>query len=139
MGTKWWDVHSQDVNIEKGELTITGDSAWSPPQPLVEQICIRLGINAYMEYEEPGADFAGKATYNKDGLIEDKTYEYQQWRYMHCENLKEYFDEELWGVYEDEDLEEFEHSLIEYYQWMSKEDQKLFIEMFKAAKKTSEE
>lgn len=137
-GTKWWDIQSRDVDIKQGKLTITGDSAWSPPQPLIEQICIKLGIDAYMEYEEPGADFGGKAFYNEQGLIEDRCYEYQQWRYMNCENLKEYFDDELWVSYEYEDLEEFEHTIHSYYNWMSKEVKKLCIEMFKE-RKTSEE
>lgn len=138
-GTKWWDIHKADVDIKQGKLTITGDSAWSPPQPLIEQICIKYGFEGYMEYEEPGADFGGEAFYNKEGLIEDHCYEYQQWRFMNCDSKIDYFLEELWSHYECEDIEEFEHSLIEYYKWMSKEDKKLFIDMFKKAKKTSDE
>ena len=137
-GTKWWDIHSQDVDIKQGKLTITGDSAWSPPQPLIEQICIEFGLKGYIEYEEPGADFGGEAFYNEHGLIEDRCYEYQQWRYLNCESKEEYFDEELWNYYEYEDIEEFEHSLIEYYKWMSKEDKKLFIDMFKKYKASEE-
>lgn len=137
-GTKWWDIHSADVNVKQGKLTITGDSAWSPPQPLIEQICIKFGLDGYIEYEEPGADFGGEAFYNEHGLIEDRCYEYQQWRYMNCDDKEEYFNEELLSCYEDEDIEEFEHTLIEYYKWMSKEDKSFFIDKFKEYK-TSEE
>ena len=41
-------------------LIVGGDSAWSPPQPLIEQICIKFGLDGYIEYEEPGADFGAK-------------------------------------------------------------------------------
>jgi len=137
-GTKWWDIQKENVEVEKGKLKIMGDSAWSPPQPLIEQICIKYGIEAFCEYEEPGGDFAGQATYNKDGLIEDNTYEYQQWRYMNCDSKEVYFKEELLDCYECEDIEEFEHSIHTYYNWMPKEDKKLFIGMFKDYKASEE-
>tara|TARA_R100000329_G_scaffold129392_1_gene108343 strand:- start:6865 stop:7470 length:606 start_codon:yes stop_codon:yes gene_type:complete len=137
-GTKWWDIHSADVNVKEGKLTITGDSAWSPPQPLIEQICIKFGLDGYMEYEEPGADFGGEAFYNEHGLIEDRCYEYQQWRYMNCDSKEVYFKEELLDCYECEDIEEFIYAMEEYYSWMSKEDKKLFIGMFKDYKASEE-
>ena len=71
-------------------------------------------------------------------MIEDHCYEYQQWRYMNCDSKEVYFKEELWDCYECEYIEEFEHSLIEYYKWMSKEDKKLFIDMFKKYKASEE-
>ena len=80
-------------------LIVGGDSAWSPPQPLIEQICIKFGLDGYMEYEEPGADFGGEAFYNKEGLIEDKCYEYQQWRFMNCEDKRDFYLEEIVDLY----------------------------------------
>jgi len=57
---------------------------------------------------------------------------------MNCDSKEVYFKEELWSSYECEDIEEFEHILIEYYKWMSKEDKKLFIDMFKDYKASEE-
>ena len=104
--------YRSDVDIKRKNLIVQGDSAWSPPQPLIEQICIKFGLDGYMEYEERGADFEGEAFYNKEGLIEDHCYEYQQWRFMNCDSKEVYFKEELWSSYECEDIEEFEHILL---------------------------
>ena len=143
-GTKWWDVDR--VEIKDKMLIVGGDSAWSPPQPLIEQICIKFGLDGYIEYEEPGADFGGEAFYNEHGLIEDKCYEYKQWRYINCEGLvdkRDFYLEEIVDLYVHEGLEEFIYSMEHYYSWMSKEDKLLFIEWLeediKSLLKTSEE
>lgn len=141
-GTKWWDIHEN--TIDGDTLVVSGDSAWGPPQPFIEEICKTYNMTAHMTYEEPGADFGGEAWYNEHGEVEDRCYEYQQWRYMNCENLREYFDEELWCSFEDEDLEEFRYSLNEHYKWLTKADRIQFEKWFVEAQKqqairTSEE
>lgn len=96
-----------------------------------------------MNYEEPGADFGGEAWYNEHGEVEDRCYEYKQWRYMNCENKKDFYEEEIVDLYVHDGIEEFKYALEEYYSWMSSEDKLLFIEWLeediKSCLKTSEE
>lgn len=140
-GTKWWDIDR--VEIQDKMLIVGGDSAWSPPQLLIEQLCIKFKLDAYMNYEEPGADFGGEAWYNEHGEVEDRCYEYKQWRYMNCENKKDFYEEEIVDLYVHDGIEEFKYALEEYYSWMSSEDKLLFIEWLeediKSCLKTSEE
>ena len=62
-------------------FTITGDSAWSPPEKLCEEICKYYSVECRMEFEEPGNDFGGYTTFDKDGKQDDHTVSYRQWRY----------------------------------------------------------
>jgi len=77
-GTKWWDF---DIDMLEDSMTITGDSAWSPPIHLIEQICIKYNVIAEMEYEEGGMDFAGTVTMDGTGIISNEEMTYHEYRY----------------------------------------------------------
>lgn len=90
-GTKWWDF--EIINEDKNEFMVSGDSAWSPPIELIKEICKVYNITAEIEYDEPGMDFAGKAKFNKNGLIyeEEMTsneFQYKENKDYWIENLK---------------------------------------------------
>lgn len=77
-GTKWFDF---SMDGDDNDLILHGDSAWSPPIKLIEEICKKYKLKAEHEYEEPGNDFGGVTTFDKNGIIEEKDYSYDEWRY----------------------------------------------------------
>lgn len=78
-GTKWWDMYME--RDEDEYLTISGDTAWSPPERLIEKICKHYGLECRIEFEESGNDFGGYATFDSEGKKEDYTVSYRQWIY----------------------------------------------------------
>jgi len=78
-GTRWWDfnVEFQDEN----NLLVNGDSAWSPPEKLIEEICKHYGLKCRIEFEECGNDFGGYSEYDENGQTEEHYVSYLQWRY----------------------------------------------------------
>jgi len=68
-GTKWWDFELE-LGLEHNELTVSGDSAWSPPLQLIAEITKVFKVRAEGSYYEPGMDFAGNYT-AEDGALED--------------------------------------------------------------------
>jgi hypothetical protein len=68
-GTKWWDFELE-LRLEHNELTVSGDSAWSPPLQLIAEITKVFKVRAEGSYYEPGMDFAGNYT-AEDGDLED--------------------------------------------------------------------
>lgn len=91
-GTKWFDF---EIESEDGELTVSGDSAWSPPLELVKQICIKYKLTACAEYEEPGNDFGGRTIFNEEGVVSEEDYSYREWCY------RENYDNWWNNVYDD--------------------------------------
>ncbi len=80
-GTKWWDFHAelQDVDV----FVVSGCSAWSPPEQLIQEICKKYKISAQLDYEEMGMDFAGIIEYDENGIItSNKEYTYNEKRFL---------------------------------------------------------
>ena len=85
-GTKWWDINDcggieKFSHVKDSVITVSGDSAWSPPVKLIEEICKYYKVSATMEYEEPGCDFGGEIFIDKTGIVKDNCYEYGEWIY----------------------------------------------------------
>jgi hypothetical protein len=69
-GTKW-EIEVRDWNrVSDTEVTLSFDSAWSPPTGVYNHVADEYDITAY--YHESGMGFCGKFT-SKDG---DECYEY---------------------------------------------------------------
>lgn len=59
-GTKWNAAHIQDVEQDSEYLVYRFDTAWSPPQPIIEalrEMYPDIHITAF--YDEPGMEVAG--------------------------------------------------------------------------------
>ena len=73
------------MHIREGEesniIILSGDSAWSPVIQLVQKLAKFYKLEqAYIEYEESGADFGGSCTINSEGItIEEESYTYRVW------------------------------------------------------------
>lgn len=126
-GTKWWDFYVDDFDIH--ELSISGDTAWSPPEELIEKICKKYSLNARIEFEECGNDFGGYAEFNSRGRTEDFNVSYRHWRYL--QDSDSAIDNIIDDIkYSDFTLEDFEDD----FEYMNKEDVeyiKKFVEEFK--------
>jgi hypothetical protein len=96
-GTKWdisYDEHS--FTFEKDEITLSCETAWSPPIPFLQNLCEMYKTNAYLFYSEGGVGFAGETTFNwVDGELE--VYD-DECGYL--EGLYKYSKEEFWGEVE---------------------------------------
>ena len=66
-GTKWWDF---ELRLGEGEMTVSGDSAWSPPLRLIAEITKVFDVEAYGDYYECGMGFAGDFSAH-DGVLDD--------------------------------------------------------------------
>lgn len=86
---KWWDAHISwwgckwDVfyddngcwNLdEDDEISISVDTAWSPPEPFCQKLAEYFDVVVNIEYSESGNNFAGRAVYDKTGLVENEEY-----------------------------------------------------------------
>lgn len=65
-GTKWWNFEVE-YNSGDSDLSVQGDSAWSPPTPLISLICKSYRLEGSIEYEEGGMDFAGIISFDENG------------------------------------------------------------------------
>ena len=78
-------------------MTISGDSAWSPMETLVGGLCYTFGVEGWIEYEEPGCDFGGRTSFDKNGEINEyEQMSYSEWMYKsggsHWVNESLYYD-----------------------------------------------
>lgn len=129
-GTKWWDMY---VDSEEDEsLVISGDTAWCPPEKLLEEICKHYGIKCRIEFEESGNDFGGYTMFSPDGIEEDYTVNYRQWRY------EQDADSAIQNIMDD--VEHFDYTLEDLeddLKYMSEEDVKYIKEFVENINKES--
>lgn len=127
-GTKWWDIYVNIEDIEDGQLTIYGDTAWAPPLLFTEELCIQYGLQAIHEYEEPGMDIAGIAKYSKDGYEDHDQMTYREYQYN--DNYDGWFEDALYCLEEADSQEEIHSYCKELLRYCSKGDiDKLLIEL----------
>lgn len=72
------------------ELVITGDSAWSPMIGLFEMVSVEFGVEVDLSFEEMGYDFAGKISWDTNGIIMEN----EMWTYW--EKLSLFDQENFW-------------------------------------------
>lgn len=69
-----WDFNADPYIfnfIGENEITISIESAWSPPINFLEKLCKKYNVSATIFYEEGGNDFAGKADVSPDGITDE--------------------------------------------------------------------
>jgi hypothetical protein len=123
-GTKWdisYEEHS--FTFSKDEITLSCETAWSPPIPFLQNLCEMYKVNAYLFYSEGGVGFAGETTFNwVDGELE--VYD-DECGYL--EGIYKYSNEEFWSeveyradsiLDEDQSLEDF----LSEFDFVSDED-----------------
>jgi len=135
-GTKW-DVSYNESGVDYSDDTITMSfqSAWSPPIPFIQHLGRLFNVECELYYEEPGCDFCGKSYFNnQDGLVEDD-YTYNEGRFVFDkENFFESIDGEIDYLFENDDDVTFE-SVKELFPFITGEkDLKVLEEIFNEVK-----
>tara|TARA_R110002020_G_scaffold474126_2_gene704699 strand:- start:31 stop:666 length:636 start_codon:yes stop_codon:yes gene_type:complete len=133
-GTKWWDFEENGImeklsHVKDSVITVSGDSAWSPPVKLIKEICKYYKVSATMEYEEPGCDFGGETIIDEQGITEENDYEYGEWKYR--QDHVDYIYEELRYNYEG-NIDELDDDIKEgRFHFMNKERIQQLIDIVK--------
>lgn len=76
-GSKWFDCI---VEYDEHSITLTGDSAWSPPIAFFKKLCDTFNLSCSADYEESGNDFGGWWEYRDGSLIKDRQVSYLLFR-----------------------------------------------------------
>jgi hypothetical protein len=102
---------SPSVELDDKKLYISGDSAWSPMTGLFERICVEYGVEATLEYDEMGYNFAGKISWDTNG-VEKENLEWTYWEKQYLYDQENFWEEMEWRYEEydtfDELVENFE-------------------------------
>ena len=96
----------------KNIFTVAGDSAWSPPIELINQICISYGLSAEMDYEECTEDFAGMVKFDKTGITDHQEMTYHEYRYL--DDVLSWKDNLYYNFEDETDREELEFAMKEH-------------------------
>lgn len=86
-GTKWdvplRDIEDQLLFIYDDEVIgLSFETAWSPPIEYCIKLNSQYGVNVEITYGEPGCDFYGRFTIDKNGNKTENDYEYYQGMYI---------------------------------------------------------
>ena len=128
-GTRWWDF---EIQRERGEINVSGDSAWSPPIELIKQICVEYGVTATIEYEEPGCDFGGRTEFNELGeVVEEIDMPYNEWRYY---SDPEYIENIACDLQDNMEFYNSEDDVLKDYPFLNKQDTEYIIEEYNKIK-----
>jgi hypothetical protein len=132
-----WDVSYAEANINYGDdsITMSFDSAWSPPVRFIERLGELFDVSCELYYEEPGCDFCGKSFFNnEDGLIEED-YTYNEGRfYFEKDEFFDTLDGDIDYLFENDEDVTFE-SVKEMFPFITgEEDLKTLEEIFNEVK-----
>jgi hypothetical protein len=105
-GTKW-DISYDDIMVDEDSMVLNTESAWSPPIEGMRILSTMYDVSVKMYYEEPGADFCGKATI-QSGNVHEEDYSYQEGIYQ-FEGFDEWFDREFINSGLEYIVDDFEH------------------------------
>jgi hypothetical protein len=103
-GTRWWDfeVHRQEDTV----LQVNGDSAWSPPTPLMLMISSDYEVKVTISFSESGCDFAGVHIYDKGIIEQEHDTSYAQYVYDEQDGIDSLINDYL---YDEERYKHFEN------------------------------
>lgn len=131
-GTKW-DVSYEDCcfDFSNDRITISIDTAWSPPTEFCKQLSMTYKVNVHITYEEGGCDFAGFAEYTPKGETEE-TYGYKEGLYKtNTDSFWANLDYDIQcALEENTGIRAF----MKEFDFVSKEDKKRIKELFNEAK-----
>lgn len=96
-GTKWDISYSEDLfTFDKEQITLSCETAWSPPIPFLQNLCEMYKVNAYLFYSEGGVGFAGETTFT---WVDDELEVYDE-ECGYLEGLYKFSNEEFWSEVE---------------------------------------
>lgn len=108
-GTKW-DPDLQGADFDGTTLSVSFDSAWSPPMAFYEWLH-EQGYEVYANYYEPGMDFGGFYTNGEDVFIEDVSNTARQDESEWDDDFREL--NEIYGIAEEVAMWDEEEDLVD--------------------------
>ncbi len=133
-GTKW-DVGVDECHFifDETSITTSPDTAWSPPLGFCSALAKKYGVEIVATYEEPGCDFCGRTTIDKEGVMDEEDYSYLEGKYhfdnesfwYEIENDIEYYKDDNDGKTIEEFVEE------RYSSFVSEKDKEEILKLFK--------
>ena len=105
-GTKWdFTIERCCTSIAAKQITFSVETAWSPPIPFLIELCETWNVDAKIEYEEGGCDFAGITSISPEGIYDEIEYSgVDEYQYHHSDS---FWDNVHDYAYECENWEEF--------------------------------
>lgn len=138
-GTKWDFQLERDANhfeITDDSIFIDVMTAWSPPQAFLQALCEKYGVNASINFAEPGMDFAGSAYYTPTGVGQETTSTYLKGVYDNDMNFMGEVENQAYMLCEEENgLEQFKNMLS----FLPEDELEEAIELFNEVKEEQEE
>ena len=105
-GSRWFEF---DIEVDSKTISLRGDSAWSPMEKFVEELCKVYNLIGSIEYSEGGCNFAGITEFDSNGETSRQEFTYSEYEYK-------YLDRDYWI-----------ENQIEWLQDASKEDVDDFV------------
>jgi hypothetical protein len=120
------DIYNDNINDEtETELIFSHESRWSPPEEWVQEMSC-YGVTVECEYDECGADMAGKFSYANGMKIFEIEFRYLEGMY-HRLDWHEFIECEVFNRIEDnEELEEF----LSDFEFVTDEEREELITIF---------
>ena len=137
-GTKWdiaYVKENYNFSFYDESITISEETAWSPPIPFCQKVATIFGVEVHITYEEPGMGFAGETFCYPDGTIDDREYEYGEGLYITNNEYSwdSFLESELSYINEEEgENEEFniETWVSEHLHYCTKDEIKTIVEQY---------
>ena len=85
-GSRWFEF---DIEVDSNTISLRGDSAWSPMEKFVEELCKVYNLIGSIEYSEGGCGFAGITEFDSNGETSRQEFTYSEYEYK-------YLDKDYW-------------------------------------------
>lgn len=128
-GSKWFDAFV-DYTYGETSMIISGDSAWSPMEPLCKKLSQAYKVHIDIEFEESGCDFGGKSIYENGKMLHEECHKYDIWQYKTNDCFMENLEQEINDDYYD-DFQSFKTVRSELFELFSKKEIKQVEQFFK--------
>jgi len=81
-------VDCSNYELEDGEITFAGDSAWSPPLEFYRLLSEDWKVKVDVKYDERGNDFAGHVVYDSGEVVSEEEWTY--WEHLYLNDIEQF-------------------------------------------------
>lgn len=140
IGCKWdIDIDESNATIDDDCITLSFDTAWSPPISGFKHLNRIYGVGIKHFYSEPGCDFCGQTTISDNGLYYEEDYGYREglyhfdrdcfWGEIESDTEGWLFEEATTMLEENKTMDEIESFVKEEFPYVTDDDLKEIINM----------
>jgi len=116
-GSRWFEF---EVEVDSNTISLRGDSAWSPMEKFVEELCKVYNLIGSIEYSEEGCDFAGITEFDSNGETSRQEFTYSEYEYNYLDG--DYWVENQIEWLQDVSKQDIDDFVTEASKYASKED-----------------